>query len=42
MFFLLDNSSTGSQPENLQVPTAIADLIHQERMKTLAGPVMNR
>ncbi|KAL9970036.1 hypothetical protein ACROYT_G022346 [Oculina patagonica] len=36
-----NSSSTGSQPENLQVPTAIADLIHQERMKTLGSPVMN-
>lgn len=34
-------SNTDSRPENLQVPSAIADFVHQERMKVQAGPALN-
>jgi len=37
-----DCPNTDSRPENLQVPSAIADFIHQERMKGQAGPALNR
>lgn len=40
--YFLDCSNTDSQPENLQVPSAIADFVHQERMKGLGGPTVNR
>ena len=37
-----DCSNTDSRPENLQVPSAIADFVHQERMKVQGGPALNR
>ena len=41
-FLHADCSNTDSRPENLQVPSAIADFVHQERMKVQAGPALNR
>jgi len=38
----VDCSNPDSRPENLQVPTAIADFVHQERMKGQAGFALNR
>ena len=40
--FYLGKMSSNSLPENLQVPSAIADFVHQERVKGLSGPAMNR
>ena len=40
--FYLDEMSSSSLPENLQVPSAIADFVHQERVKGLSGPAVNR
>ncbi|KAJ7350168.1 Exosome component 10 [Desmophyllum pertusum] len=37
----INDPSTRSHPENLQVPSVIADFVHQERIKGLDGPAMN-
>jgi len=37
-----DRSNADSRPENLQVPSAIADFVHQERIKGQAGLALNR